>query len=177
MLAGYRVICTVQKNEEQITSVFNKKGRFILATNQLNQEELPAEKILTQYKEQQSVEGGFRFLKDPWFMVDSFFVKTKRRIEALMMIMTLCLLVYNFAQYRVHKNLKDQNEHLPNQLGKPINNPTVKWLFQCMEGISIIKTGTQAMIANLDDLKCKIITLFGATACQIYGIDLEIAGM
>ena len=177
VLAGYRVICTVQKNEEQITSVFNKKGRFILATNQLNQEELPAEKILTQYKEQQSVEGGFRFLKDPWFMVDSFFVKTKRRIEALMMIMTLCLLVYNFAQYRVRKNLKDQNENLPNQLGKPINNPTVKWLFQCMEGISIIKTGTQAMIANLDDLKCKIITLFGATACQIYGIDREIAGM
>ena len=94
-----------------------------------------------------------------------------------MMIMTLCLLVYNFAQYRVRKNLKDQNENLPNQLGKPINNPTVKWLFQCMEGISIIKTGTQAMIANLDDLKCKIITLFGATACQIYGIDWEIAGM
>lgn len=177
VLAGYRVICTVQKNEEKITTVFNKKGRFTLATNQLNQEELPAEKMLTQYKEQQSVEGGFRFLKDPWFMVDSFFVKTKRRIEALMMIMTLCLLVYNFAQYRVRKNLKDQNENLPNQLGKPINNPTVKWLFQCMEGISIIKTGTQAMIANLDDLKCKIITLFGATACQIYGIDREIAGM
>lgn len=177
VLAGYRVICTVQKNEEQITNVLNKKGRFVLATNQLNQEELPAETILTQYKEQQSVEGGFRFLKDPWFMVDSFFVKTKRRIEALMMIMTLCLLVYNFAQYRVRENLKDNNETLPNQLGKPINNPTVKWLFQCMEGISIIKTNFQAMIANLDDLRCKIIRLFGATACQIYGINLEIAGM
>lgn len=177
VLAGYQVICSVQKDEEQITNALNKKGKFILATNQLNQEELPAEKILIQYKEQQSVEGGFRFLKDPWFMVDSFFVKSKRRIEALMMVMTLCLLVYNFAQYRVRKNLKDNNETLPNQLGKPINNPTVKWLFQCMEGLSIIKTGTQAMIANLDDLKCKIITLFGATACQIYGIDLEIAGM
>jgi transposase len=177
VLAGYQVICTVQKNEERITNVLNKKGRFVLATNQLNQEELPAEKILTQYKEQQSVEGGFRFLKDPWFMVDSFFVKTKRRIEALMMVMTLCLLVYNFAQYRVRENLKDNNETLPNQLGKPINNPTVKWLFQCMEGISIIKTGFQAMIANLDDLRCKIIRLFGVTACQIYGINLEIAGM
>ncbi|MDF1684663.1 MAG: hypothetical protein P1U36_08415 [Legionellaceae bacterium] len=110
-------------------------------------------------------------------MVDSFFVKTRRRIEALMMIMTLCLLVYNFAQYRVRKNLKDNNETLPNQLDKPINNPTVKWLFQCMEGIAIIKTGTEALITNLDDLKCKIITLFGTTACQIYGIDLEIAGM
>ncbi|MCC5791507.1 MAG: IS1634 family transposase, partial [Legionellaceae bacterium] len=57
-------------------STFNKR---LQATN---------EKILTQYKEQQVVEGGFRFLKDPWFMIDSFFVKTRRRIEALMTIMT-----------------------------------------------------------------------------------------
>ena len=140
------------------------------------QDELPAEKILTQYKEQQAVEGGFRFLKDPWFMVDSFFVKTRRRIEALMMIMTLCLMVYNFAQYRVRKNLKDHGQTVPNQLGKSIDNPTVKWLFQCMEGISIIRSATQAMITNIDDLRCKIIRLFGATACQIYGVQLDFAG-
>ncbi|MCC5792829.1 MAG: IS1634 family transposase, partial [Legionellaceae bacterium] len=135
------------------------------------------EKILTQYKEQQVVEGGFRFLKDPWFMIDSFFVKTRRRIEALMTIMTLCLLVYNFAQYRVRKTLQESGETVPNQLGKPINNPTVKWLFQCMEGISIVTTAVTAMITNLNDLRCKIIRLFGATACQIYGIPEEIAGM
>lgn len=176
VLQGYRVNYTILENQEAITRMLTKKGRFVLATNQLNQDELPAEKILTQYKEQQSVEGGFRFLKDPWFMLDSFFVKTRRRIEALMMIMTLCLLVYNFAQYRVRKALKDRGETIPNQLGKPIDNPTVKWLFQCMEGISIIKASMQAMITNLDDLRCKIITLFGSTACQIYGIEENFAG-
>jgi transposase len=177
VLEGYRIICTPQKDESQIAIALNKKGRFVLATNQLNPKELSAENILMQYKEQQVVEGGFRFLKDPWFMVDSFFVKTRRRIEALMMIMTLCLLVYNFAQYRVRKNLQESSETVPNQLGKPIKNPTVKWLFQCMEGISIITTAVTAMITNLNDLRCKIIRLFGATACQIYGIKLEIAGM
>jgi transposase len=176
VVQGYRVNYTIVENEEAIAATLMKKGRFVLATNQLNKEELPAEKMLTQYKEQQSVEGGFRFLKDPWFMVDSFFVKTRRRIEALMMIMALCLLVYNFARYRVRKTLQEQNETVPNQLGKPINNPTVKWLFQCMEGISIIRTAAQAMITNLDDLRCKIITLFGATACQIYGIEENFAG-
>lgn len=176
VLQGYRVNCTIIENEKTIHSTLIKKGRFVLATNQLNQEELPAEKILAQYKQQQSVEGGFRFLKDPWFMLDSFFVKTRRRIEALMMIMTLCLLVYNFAQYRVRKTLKEKGETVPNQLGKPIDNPTVKWLFQCMEGISIIRSNLQAMITNIDDLRCKIITLFGATACQIYGIEENFAG-
>lgn len=176
VLQGYRVSVTIVENEEAINSTLIKKGRFVLATNQLNQEELSAEKILAQYKEQQSVEGGFRFLKDPWFMLDSFFVKTRRRIEALMMIMTLCLLVYNFAQYRVRKTLKEKGDTVPNQLGKPIDNPTIKWLFQCMEGISIIRSNMQAMITNIDDLRCKIIALFGATACQIYGIEENFAG-
>jgi len=176
VLQGYRINYTITENEDAIVSTLNKKGRFVLATNQLSQEELPCEKILSQYKEQQSVEGGFRFLKDPWFMLDSFFVKTRRRIEALMMVMTLCLLVYNFSQYRVRKKLQDNGDTVPNQLGKPIDNPTVKWLFQCMEGISIIRTAALAMITNLDDLRCKIITLFGATACQIYGIGENFAG-
>jgi transposase len=113
VLQEYRVICSVQKDEVQIATALNKKGRFVLATNQLNPKELSNEKILRQYKEQQVVEGGFRFLKDPWFMVDSFFVKTRRRIEALMMVMTLCLLVYNFAQYRVRKKLQESSKTVP----------------------------------------------------------------
>lgn len=173
----YQIVCNVIENKDAITNSLTKKGRFILATNQLDEKTLPSENMLLHYKEQQSVETGFRFLKDPWFMIDSFFVKTRRRIEALMMVMTLCLLVYNFSQYRVRKTLQEQNNTIPNQLGKSINNPTVKWLFQCMEGIAVIKTVSQAFITNLDELRCKIISLFGKSACQIYGISSEIAGM
>jgi hypothetical protein len=46
-----------------------------------------------------------------------------------------------------------------------------------MEEISIIKIDTQAMIANLDDLRCKILALLGTTACQIDAINQTIAGM
>lgn len=138
---------------------------------------MPTEKIHHQYKDQQSVEGGFRCLKDPWFMLDSFFIKIPHRIEALMVIMAPCLLVYNFAQHRVRKVLKENDDTIPNQLDKAINNPTVRWLFQCMEGTAIIVDSFQAIITNIDELRCKIIRLFGATACQIYGIQPEIAGM
>ena len=63
----------------------------------MDAESYPAARMLEEYKAQQGVERGFRFLKDPWFMVDSVFLKSPRRIEALMMVMTLCLLVYNVA--------------------------------------------------------------------------------
>ena len=68
-----------------------------------------------------------------------------------MMVMTLCLMVYNFAQYRARQALQETNETVPNQVGKPINNPTLKWIFQIMEGISIVKTSTEAVFCKIVD--------------------------
>ena len=44
-----------------------KKGKFIIATNELDSEKLSDEEVLKAYKEQQHAERGFRFLKDPLF--------------------------------------------------------------------------------------------------------------
>jgi transposase len=181
-IVGYRVSYEVTDDESAIEQFRRRKGRFILATNDLDQQHLPASTILKEYKAQQHVEGGFRFLKDPWFMLDSFYVKKRSRIEALMMVMTLCLLVYNYGQYRLRSALEDQGETIPNQINKPVQNPTMKWIFQIMEGIGIIKLydetdkKTRSIITNLDTLRCKIIRLLGRTACKIYGIKENFAG-
>ena len=115
-LKGYKVNLSFELNQIETERELTKKGRIILATNDLDTTNYPDEKILSEYKEQQNVERGFRFLKDPWFMVDSIFLKSTRRIESLMMVMTLCLLVYNIAQYNLRKKLKEEKETLPNQL-------------------------------------------------------------
>jgi len=44
-----------------------RAGRFVLATSVLESETLSPDEILIKYKEQQSAERGFRFLKDPLF--------------------------------------------------------------------------------------------------------------
>ena len=173
----YQVEYKIERAQESIEIFLNRKGRFILATNDLDEATFPDEKILSEYKQQQKVERGFRFLKDPWFMVDSIFLKTPRRIEALMMIMTLCLMVYNIGQYRLRTALKENNEKIPNQINKPVQNPTLRWIFQIMEGISVvcffekhILEPTKKCITNLNHLRIKIINLFGETAQKIYGI-------
>lgn len=175
VVVGYRVKVGVNRNEAAIQQARNRKGRFILATNDLDEQRCPDEQMLAEYKQQQGVERGFRFLKDPWFMVDSVFLKSPQRIEALMMVMTLCLLVYNVAQYRLRDTLKIQQETLPNQLNKPIQNPTLRWIFQLMEGISIVTLTdtlgkTQELVANLNQVRQKIIRFFGDTACWMYGM-------
>ncbi len=181
-VTGYQVKSTIKEHQSAIEKQLLRKGRFMLATNDLDQEGLPAQLILQQYKQQQNVEGGFRFLKDPWFMLDSFYVKKRSRIEALMMVMTLCLLVYNVAQHRLREALKAKNETIPNQINKPVKNPTLKWVFQIMEGIGIVKLYDAAsdtfrsIITNLDPLRCKIIRMMGESACKIYGITEKFAG-
>lgn len=180
---GYQIESAIKIDTLKVEQFLNRKGRFILATNDLNTENFSDEKMLKEYKDQQHVERGFRFLKDPWFMVDSVFLKSARRIEALMMIMTLCLMIYNVAQHRLREALKKQNETLPNQLKKPIQNPTMRWIFQIMEGIGVVQLfkeniikPVKELISNLSELRKKIIRLFGITACQIYEISLmEIA--
>ncbi len=86
------------ENQELITENQNSCGRFILATNILDTTELSASEILIIYKQQQSSERGFRFIKDPLFFADSLFVKNPERVETMMMLMGLCLLVYNLGQ-------------------------------------------------------------------------------
>ena len=54
--------------------------------------------ILWNYKNQKSCERGFRFIKEPQFFADSFFVKKLERLETIVFIMSLCLLVYNLGQ-------------------------------------------------------------------------------
>ena len=179
-ITGYRVVSDYRRDEPALARLLNTKGRFILATNLLDQQAYPDEAMLADYKDQQHAERGFRFLKDPWFMVDSIFLKSPRRIEALMMVMTLCLLVYNLAQYRLRETLQAHHETLPNQLNKPVQNPTMRWIFQLLEGISIVRIVVdqsqgivKEIITNFSQLRQKIVRFFGDTACHIYGLIPE----
>jgi transposase len=74
-----------------------QKSYFILATN-TNENELSSIEVLTHYKAQSAVEGGFRFIKDHLFFVSSLFIKNPSKIDALLMVLTLSLLVYSIAQ-------------------------------------------------------------------------------
>lgn len=188
VIAGFKVESSFERNEAELNKLLNRKGRFILATNDLATEKFSNQDMLNEYKEQQNVEGGFRFIKDPWFMLDSIFLKSPKRIEALMMVMTLCLMVYNIAQFKLRQTLKVENETLPNQLDKKVQNPTIRWIFQIMEGINIIQfyhhnmvKPIREVITNLNALRKKIIFLFGDTACRMYGLiqknTVEILGM
>ncbi|UAW63734.1 IS1634 family transposase [Mycoavidus sp. HKI] len=174
---GYQIQVQIQRNDEAIQKLLQTKGRFILATNEGDKQGYPDKRILADYKAQQTVENGFRFLKNPDFLADTLFLKSPQRIAALMMVMTLCLMVYNLAQFQVRAKLEAYADTLPNQLGKPTSTPTLRWIFQLMEGVALVRIfdHQRALIheavSNLNDVRIKIIRLFGDTACKIYQIE------
>lgn len=75
------------------------------------------------------VEKGFRFLKDKSFRVAEVYLKSEKRIEALCMIMVLCLMVYSYTEMLLRKRLKEEDETVLNHKKKPTSNPTLKWIF------------------------------------------------
>lgn len=92
-----------------------------------------------------------------------------------MMIMTLCLMVYSFAQYDLRCALEKDNATIPNQDGKPTKQPTMKWVYRMFHGIQVLYIRTKAffqeLVINLDDVLKTIIGYFGAPAMRIYSLD------
>ena len=77
-------------------------------------------------------------LKNPDFLVSSLFLKKPECIEALLMVMTLCLIVYAAIQHGIRHELKRQSRTFPDTKKKLAQNPTSQWDFNCIEGIQVL---------------------------------------
>jgi transposase len=163
----YKISGVGHEKAEDIEIQKKEAGRFILATNLVDDNKLEPEEIIRNYKNQQSCERGFRFLKDPLFFADSFFVENPERIETMLFLMSLCLLVYNLGQRELRNSLKRAKTGIKNQLGKLTNSPTLRWVFQCFQGIHILTLNGVNQIVNLTSERNFILNYL-PSSCQKY---------
>ena len=170
----WQIQAQARVDTEAIAQDKHAKACYVLGTN-IDASELRDAEVLTAYKSQAQVEGGFRFLKDPLFFVSSLFVKKASRIEGLLMVMTLALLVYSVAQRRLRAQLTTHQETVPNQINQPTPSPTLRWVFQLLEGIHRVRMTVQGqvhdLIEGLNEVQIKILRLFGKGVCRLYQIS------
>jgi transposase len=157
-----------------------RRAAFIVGTNLLDVVAWPDEVVIALYREQSVAERGFAFLKDPLFLASSVFVKRPERIMALAFIMTLCLLVYKLAEVRVRQQLAATGQTVPDQVRKPTARPTLRWLFQCFEGIDLHHTrhpdGTRSTeVLRLTKVHRLVLRLLGPAYENCYLTSLETA--
>lgn len=91
---------------------------------------------------------------------------------ALLMVMGLALLVYSLAERKMRKALIDHNATVPNQVGKPVKNPTMRWVYQLFHGIHVLiikeQSATRQLVLNLTPLHRRIIKLLGVEFEKYY---------
>ena len=130
--------------------------------------------MLPNYKEQSGTESGFKFIKDKTFEVDAIYLKKESRINALLMVMTLCLLVFSYSQFKIRNALKNQKKKIGAQNKSKTDNPTIKWIYQLFSRICVLTSNINrnkiTLILNLNDELKEIVRLFGKAACKIYEV-------
>lgn len=150
-------------------ALIDQHSCFILATNELDDTHLPPQEGLAAYKGQVHAERGFRFLKDPCFLASSLYLKKPERIMALLMVMTVCLLVYAALEYRIRTALKEHGATFPDQKGKRIQNPTARWVFHYFVGIHVLYLPQQwPIVINLTEEHQHLLQLLGNRYAWFY---------
>ena len=174
-IIGYTIYGELHRDAEKIIQQQNRKGRFVLGSNQLNQEKLSNKDMLVEYKNQSKTESGFKFIKNDAFEVDSIFLKKESRISALMMVMTLCLMIYGVAQHHLRTTLIEKQQTLPNQKKVETQKPSMQWIFRLFQGVQRLTVTqgdeTEQCIINLNDVLKQVIRHFGPRAMAIYQLS------
>ena len=173
-VVGYTLTGSVELYKAGVEEAKRSPGKSIIATNELDTENLSSAAMLENYTAQGvSVERGFRFLKDPMFFAHSLFLKSPARIMALIMIMGLALLIFALGERKLRQALKKSNESVPDQKGKSTQTPTLRWVFQVFEGLDVLSVRSNGhiitrKILNLRPVHEQIIRLLGPQVEKCY---------
>jgi transposase len=169
----WQIEATLLVDELALTRAVQRKASFLVATNVLDADQLSDQELIQTYKDQHSVERGFSFLKDPLFLASSVFVKKPERIVALSLVMVLCLLVYRLAEHRLREQLAATGQTVPSQVKKPTDRPTMRWIFQCFEGVDLLHIrhgpdSATAVVLRLEPFHQQVLALLGPSCEELY---------
>jgi len=160
---GYRLLARLEVDEGKLERARRGLGRFLLATDVLDREALPAGEMLGRYKDQgRTVERGFRFLKDPLFFTGSTFLKRPERVMALGMVMALALLVYALGEWALRRGLAETGSSLPDGKGRPTQRPTLRWVFGLLIWVRLVELEGRPLVLNLAPHRETAVRLLGA---------------
>ncbi len=157
----YHLNAEIMLNDEKIANDIRRESTFLLCSNDLS---LSGEEILREYKTQSDVEKRFKALKAPSFM-NSLFLKTPSRVEALVYILLICLMILTVAERVVRDNLKKDQAVLLGTEKRKIKAPTFNVILKIMDRVRTIKYvyngKTVREIRNIDESSQRIIKYLG----------------
>lgn len=110
-------------NGEAVKATVENSTYYVICTND-TERKWTMKELLSIYKKQSVVERNWRCLKDKRLLVNTLYLESPSRINALMWVMTLALLIYSATEYLMRKKMEEQRLTVPtpdhkNELSRP----------------------------------------------------------
>jgi hypothetical protein len=83
------------------------------------------------------------------------------------------LLAYRLAEHRLREQLAVTSQMVPSQVKQPTERPTLRWMFQCFEGVRLVRFLSrhgppQHAITGLEPLHEQVLRLLGPLCAKLY---------
>lgn len=140
MKQHWRIKAVILEKLEAVAKKREEAGCFVLLTNRPSQGEdvQSAKDLLRSYKAQDGIERNYSFLKDP-LIVNDLFLKKPERIEALGMVLLMCLLIWNLIQRSMRLHLEKTGTTIEGWDGKRTDRPTTFMMTTKFQGLMVVK--------------------------------------
>ena len=123
-------------------------------------EDKSSEEILRSYKNQDKVEQGFKFLKQP-LNLGPVYTKKPERVKALGYIFLIVLLLAKYLEYRVRVSMS-QSGGILKVGGQKVERPTAKTILEYLAEMSIMFIAGQLLLpTNIPEDVVRIIRWSG----------------
>jgi transposase len=145
----YRLKLHLESKAEAISRAQKETGCFVLITNVPLEGlgALDSRELLTAYKDQHHIERNFGFLKDP-AIVNSLFLKTPARIEALGLVLVLSLLVWRLMERTMRRSLKETGSTVTGWVKRQTSRPTTFMMTIAFLSVMVIRTDEGRFLAK-----------------------------
>lgn len=168
----YHLQLSLKEKTNLMEEARKRLGLFVLGTN-IDEKEKKGEEILSEYKSLQGVERGFRFLKNPYFFLDHFFLKKVKRIHAVLCLMACTLLLHGVIENSIRDACEEKEESIPNFAGKAQEKPTAFLCYEYFQGFSSVfcyQSGVKvdSFLERLSEIQKKILYLLGPPYEKMY---------
>jgi transposase len=157
----------IDESVERIDVARFHAAHFVLVSDHLDAALWGDHRIVETYRAQENIEGhaGFRWLKDV-AAVAPVFLKLPHRIQALALIFLFALMVRNWIEAHVRRELEKRDQMLPNFNDRPTKRPTAENVFRLFRFVSLVLAEEGGAVVEralhyLDEPARKALELFG----------------
>jgi transposase len=160
---SYRIRLEIERREDLIEKAEKEAGCFVLLTNVplKGNEAMSSRGLLEAYKAQDVVERNFGFLKDE-LIVNSLFLKSPARIEALGLVLVLSLMIWRLMERTMRMFLKERQTTITGWEKRQTVKPTSFMMTTRFLSVIVLRTSLGRFLGNpFDDVQLAYLKALG----------------